>query len=151
MLITVDTNAKNIIKKHLGLRSNLSNIKTPGKNPRVLLYSDGGLQAGDLAALLIKDYETEIITTSAGLKHALLQAAKVLIIFLDRSPFCQSDATLVEQAMKKWKTQVLIFGGSGPRSGIPDSPLVSCFFEIPNCQVILDELAPSHRAEKEAR
>jgi len=118
--------------------------------PRILVCSTGGMQAGDLAAFLIRDFEVELVMTMPALILAVEQSVQALIIFMDNSPFCQSILPTVDNQLNRWHTRVMVFG-SGKIHQLPTGyKNVRCYAEIPTCQIIMEALEGLTPIEKEA-
>ncbi len=126
------------------------NIKIPQIKPRVVICSAGSMSAGDLAALLIRDFSIERVRTFSSLLHAMKSPAQALILFVDQSHMCQSDITEMTNRLKSWETRIVVIGkGIEPRWK-KNSKRIKFFAEVPDCQRIIEALGGLSPLEEEA-
>lgn len=108
--------------------------------PHIVVCSAGGLQAGDLAALLVNDFEVERVMTLPGLVKALDGSVQALILFMEASSFCQDSFPVIIDHLKEQEIRVLVFGAEGKPQGRNEAQ-IRYFAEIPSCQVVLEALS----------
>jgi hypothetical protein len=124
--------------------------KNQRRKPRILVCSDGGLQAGDLAALLVKYFEIERIMTLPGLIKALQQPVRALIVFGNGTSFCQPESSQIAHLLNKWDSRVLMFGFGDQKHIGAGFSRIKYYSEIPHCDVLLEELGLACKFEGES-
>lgn len=124
--------------------------KSKKNKPRVVICSASGLQAGDLAALLIPEFLVERVMTLPGLIQAFQRPVHALIIFQDKFPICQLDSQEMATLTNKWSTRVLVFGAGENRQPEKGSKGIRYFTEVPDCQTIFQALSEGNTMAGEA-
>ena len=127
-----------------------SDYKINKDKPRIVICSSKGLQAGDLAALLIHDYSIERVMTLPSLVHAMRHPARALIIFLDKSPICQLDILEMTTRINKWDIRIVIIGQVVDPGWKKNSKRIRFFAEVPDCRSLIEALGGLSSMEGEA-
>ena len=107
---------------------------------RIVVCAPDIPQAGDLEALLFKEFNVERVNSIKGLEKSLRSPAQAVIVFLDNCQNFKSCSPQAVHSLHKWQSRVLIVGREESPNWVKDLRQVWFFERVPECHVILEAL-----------